>query len=228
MDCVDPNGPAVGECEIVGDDSHTIVAHCSRPQWNWKTSLVREFLTPYAADAVVLEIAPGSCSEFLVEVARHVVLVDINEDCLRTYHERFSHLNHIEYLLGDGVSLPVADESIDFVWSFDAFVHMAPAVVRSYVCEIGRVLRPGGHAVIHHANKHVCSRVFQRITGQGRLRCDGNRSNITGKMVAEWAAAEGMTVMQTDSWGPKRQYDVRKYRDLISVFERSRPHEAVK
>lgn len=219
-----------------GDEWDDLASYCRRPYAMWKDALVETFMAPYCAGAAVVEIAPGygRWSEFLVESARSVVLVDINENCLNTCRERFGDLDHVEYQLGDGQSLPAADGCIDFVWSFDSFVHMDAEVVRSYVFEIGRVLRPGGSAVVHHADKRGWSltlapltcrlgtvgRVVQQVASQGRLRDDGNRSNVTGEMVADWAADAGMSVTQTDSWGEAGQYTVAKYRDLISVLQK--------
>ena len=60
----------------------------------------------------------------------------------------------IVYIRTDGANLPgVETESVDVVWSFEAFVHMLPVDVAAYVGEIARVLRPGGTAVIHHAGR---------------------------------------------------------------------------
>jgi ubiquinone/menaquinone biosynthesis C-methylase UbiE len=221
-----------------GDEWSDIAASCGQPYAEWKDALVETFIAPYAVDAEVLEIAPGygRWTEFLASLARRVVLVDINENCLRACKKRFEGLMHIEYQLGDGDSLPVPDASQDFVWSFDSFVHMDPPVVREYVREIARVLRPGGSAVVHHADMRGWSlaltpltvrlgtpgRVLQQLASQGRLRDNGWRSNVTGQMVATWAHAAGMTVAQTRSWGAEHQYDVAKYRDLISILRKPR------
>jgi ubiquinone/menaquinone biosynthesis C-methylase UbiE len=215
-----------------GDEWNDLASHCGQPYTEWKDALIETFIAPHAVDADVLEIAPGygRWTEFLARSARRVVLVDINENCLSACQKRFEHLTHIEYHLGDGESLPVQDASLDFVWSFDSFVHMDPPVVRAYLREIGRVLRPGGSAVVHHAGKRSWSlaltpvtvrlgtpgRVLQRLASQGRLLDDGWRSNVTGRMVADWAQAAGMVVAQTRSWGAENQYDVAKYRDMIS------------
>jgi len=43
---------------------------------------------------------------------------------------------------------PYADASFDVVVLTSVFTHMLPAGVSQYVAEIGRVLRPGGHALI--------------------------------------------------------------------------------
>jgi ubiquinone/menaquinone biosynthesis C-methylase UbiE len=180
-------------------------------------------------DADVLEIAPGygRWTEFLAKSARRVVPVDVNENCLSACQKRFEHPTHIKYHLCDGESLPVPDASLDFIWTFDSFVHMDPPVVRAYPREIGRVLRPGGCAVVHHADKRSWSLAdthdgspgdpgLPQLASQGRLRDDGNRSNVTGRMVADWAQAAGMVVAQTRSSGAENQYDVAKDRDVIS------------
>jgi hypothetical protein len=42
-------------------------------------------------------------------------------------------------------------------------------------------------------------------------------------MVADWARAAGMDVVQTESWGATNQYNVTKYRDLISGLRKPLP-----
>ncbi len=46
---------------------------------------------------------------------------------------------NVEYVVTDGMSLPgIADESIDFVFSFDSFVHMDKSVIQAYFLEMRR------------------------------------------------------------------------------------------
>jgi hypothetical protein len=44
------------------------------------------------------------------------------------------------------------DESIDFVFSFDSFVHMKREVVEAYLGELATKLKIGGKGFIHHSN----------------------------------------------------------------------------
>jgi SAM-dependent methyltransferase len=44
------------------------------------------------------------------------------------------------------------DDSVDFVFSFDSFVHIDREIVDAYLGEIGRILKPGGKGFIHHSN----------------------------------------------------------------------------
>jgi SAM-dependent methyltransferase len=220
-----------------GDEWAGMARHCGQPYEEWKSSLVATFVEPYVLDADVLEIAPGHgrWTEYIAQKARSVALVDINQNCLDACQQRFGHLPHVTYHLGDGSTLPVPDARIDFVWSFDSFVHMDPPVVGSYIAEFGRVLRPGGTAIVHHADKRQWSLalvpvtghlgkpglVLQRFASQGRVRGGGWRSHITGAMVERWATAAGLTVAeQTRSWGEHGEYDVTRFRDLITVMSR--------
>jgi SAM-dependent methyltransferase len=148
------------------------------------------------------------------------------------------HNPNVAYHRTSGWSLGLLEpDSIDFIWSFDSFVHMDAPVIRGFLSEFGRVLAPGGTAVIHHAAKPrwvlalrpVTGRlgkpgqVVQRLLVQHRLRGDGFRSDVSAAMVAQWAARAGLRVReQTDRWGDSGQYTVRKYRDL-SVLNRGEP-----
>jgi ubiquinone/menaquinone biosynthesis C-methylase UbiE len=221
-----------------GDEWSGMAAFCRQPYPEWKATLVERFLTPYAGGARILEIGPGHgrWAELLAERATRLTLVDINQSCLDFCRERFGTNPHVAYHLTDGWKLDFLEPgSVDFIWSFDSFVHMDAPVVEGYISEFGRVLAPGGTVVIHHAAKPPWvlalrpvtgrlgkpGRVLQRFLVQHRLRGDGFRSDVSAAMVARWAEQAGLRVReQTDSWGDSGQYTVKKYRDCISVLER--------
>lgn len=225
--------------EFAGDEWSDLAEYCGQPYAEWKDSLVGTFidrLMPVGAAA--LEIAPGygRWTEHLLPRASRLDIVDINENCLGACVERFSEDDRLVPHLSPGACLPfIAADSVDFLWSFDSFVHMDPVVVRGYVREIGRVLRPGGRAVIHHAGLTgvACrlhpvlsglggvGRAAMTVIGQGRWRDDGNRSPVTASDVVGWGRDASLhTESQTDSWGERDQYTVTKYRDAITVFVR--------
>jgi len=55
--------------------------------------------------------------------------------------------------LNDGRSLSmIPDASVDFVFSFDSFVHLRRELVEAYLSELGRTLKLGGKGFIHHSN----------------------------------------------------------------------------
>lgn len=223
-----------------GDEWSGMAAHCGQPYAAWKASLVETYIIPEARDARVVEIAPGHgrWTEHLVRVAKTVDVADINASCLDSCRQRFIGHDNIAYHLTDGRSLYfAAPSSVDFVWSFDSFVHMDPDVIRSYLREIARVLAPRGTAIIHHAGKpHWTTRVapvtrrlgrpgrvMQRVLSQHKLRGDGRRSDVSPRQVRRWAGEAGLDVVrQTDRWGASGQYTVAKYRDCITILRQAR------
>lgn len=101
----------------------------------------------------ILEIAPGfgRITQFLSILAGELIVIDLNPLCVQKTKEKLG--NHVlAYLVNDGKSLTgVRDNSQDLVFSYDSFVHMHANVSEEYVKEIYRVLKPGGHAFIHHS-----------------------------------------------------------------------------
>jgi len=184
-------------------------------EWNdgadpaaWKKSLIDEVLLPLIPEGgVVLEIGPGGgrWSEILQPRADHLVLVDITDRTLELCRERLAGSTNVEYVLTEGSKLPeVLDASVDSVWSFDVFVHIAPLDVSSYLLELARVLRPGGIAVIHHSGR------FSRSSGW--------RSPMTARLFANLAREHGLVVeRQFDNWGDGR-FGVRTNGDVITVL----------
>jgi ubiquinone/menaquinone biosynthesis C-methylase UbiE len=189
-------------------------------EWNaspeWKQALVEEVLERWVPeDAVVLEIGPGAgrWTEALVTRASRLVLVDVSARPLELCRERFDDHPNIEYIVSPGSKLPgVETHSIDALWAFDVFVHVAPVDVVAYLQEIARVLAPGGVAVIHHADG--------RNRGQLPSR-RGWRSPMSRDLFAALAAERGLRVeRQFDSWGPDGRYDLSAYADVITVCRR--------
>lgn len=223
-----------------GDEWSGMARFCRQPYEDWKAALVEEFLTPrLSTTADVLEVAPGHgrFSEYITARARTTTLVDLSPTCLDKCRQRFGERPEIRYILTDGRSLPgVEDGTIDFIWSFDSFVHMEAPVISAYLNEFARVLRPRGIFTIHHAAKRAWSlrlvpmtsrlgrpgRVAQRLASQGRLRDEGSRANVSRESVATMTRDRGMTVVaQRDCWGPNGEYNVRKFGDCITTGERS-------
>jgi SAM-dependent methyltransferase len=186
-------------------------------EWNasaaWKQALVDDvLLARIPQDKVVLEIGPGAArwSAVLQPRARRLILVDVTERPLALCRERFAAADNVEYVLSSGDDLPgVADSSIDAIWSFDVFVHVAPVDQAAYLAEIARVLTPGGVAVIHHADGRNLGDLPSR---------SGWRSPMSRSLFATLAAERGLTVeAQIDSWGPNGRFDLSAYHDAITV-----------
>ncbi|MEQ8844278.1 MAG: class I SAM-dependent methyltransferase [Phycisphaerales bacterium] len=104
----------------------------------------------------ILEIAPGHgrWTQYLLQHARALTAIDIDQGCLDACRKRFGDRVHL--VLGDGHTLGGPHERIngpvDLCFSYDSLVHAEIDVMGSYLRELSRVLRPGGYAFVHHSN----------------------------------------------------------------------------
>lgn len=206
---------------------------------DWKDSLIETFILPYVtADTSVLEIAPGHgrWSEIIARHSRALTLVDLSPSCIDYCKQRLAAYDHIAYLTTDGKSLAgVDDHSIDFLWSFDSFVHMSPDVIGAYLVEAARILRPGGKAVLHHAGRRNATlwlgflkdwgeagRNLYKLISMGKWGDDdGWRSDVSGQLVAELARNAGLVVeSQVRKWGANEAYGVHRYGDWMTTLAR--------
>jgi ubiquinone/menaquinone biosynthesis C-methylase UbiE len=179
----------------------------------WKQALIDDvLLAQIPQGGVILEIGPGATrwSAVLHPRARRLILVDVADRPLALCRERFAGAENVEYVLSSGRDLPgVADSSVNAIWSFDVFVHVAPVDQAGYLEEMARVLLPGGVAVIHHADG--------RNLGHQPSR-SGWRSPMSRYLFATLAAQHGLAVdAQISSWGAGGCHDLSAYHDAITV-----------
>lgn len=182
----------------------------------WKRSVVEHVLRPRVPEGSrILEIGPGAgrWTEYLIEQASHMILVDLTPRCIDLCRERFADYQHIEYHVNDGSDLNfIGPSSIDRIWSFDVFVHILAADVESYIRQFAKILVPGGRAIIHH------SRIGRRDSGW--------RSDLTAEDMQAMCERHNLVVVeQFRSWGDGRFHlwpdlPLEKDPDIITVFER--------
>ncbi len=177
----------------------------------WKDSVIDEVLRPRIPEGSdVLEIGPGAgrWTEALAALSDSLTLVDISPRCIDICRDKFGHLSSVSFHVTSGSDLSFIDDaSIDAVWSFDVFVHLAAADVKGYIAELARVLRSGGQAVIHHA-------------AGGGIH-GGWRSAMTNEEFTVIAEHAGFVVVeQFDSWGKSGAFAVPEEHDLISVIRK--------
>jgi ubiquinone/menaquinone biosynthesis C-methylase UbiE len=124
----------------------------ARMQW-YGSILPR--ISAFVPTDTILEIAPGygRWTVFLKDLCRQLIVVDLSKRCIDRCQQRFVDCTHISYFVNDGKSLGmVVDHSVDFIFSFDSLVHAEDTVLKGYVAEFGKKLRPNGAAFIHHSN----------------------------------------------------------------------------
>jgi ubiquinone/menaquinone biosynthesis C-methylase UbiE len=142
----------------------------------------------------ILEVAPGHgrWTAFLKNLCERLIVVDISETCIKKCRERFADCPHISYFVNDGRSLEmVADNSVDFVFSFDSLVHAEDVVLKAYAGEFAKKLRPNGAAFVHHSN---LGEYIRRIEVQSQLskfpKLYGllERMGVVDNLATQWRA----------------------------------------
>ena len=68
-----------------------------------------------------------------------------------------------EYIVADARHLPFPDRSFDVVFSYSVLQHFSKDDTRTTLGEVGRVLRPGGSALIQLANRFGARSFFNRL-----------------------------------------------------------------
>jgi ubiquinone/menaquinone biosynthesis C-methylase UbiE len=133
--------------------------------WGGTPSLWYGALLPrihaFVPAGTVLEIAPGfgRWTQYLKDLAGHLILVDLADKCIEHCRTRFADAKNMEFHVNDGRSLSmVADGSVDFVFSWDSLVHADMDIIGDYLSELGRVLSPNGVAFLHHSNVKMHAR----------------------------------------------------------------------
>jgi ubiquinone/menaquinone biosynthesis C-methylase UbiE len=182
----------------------------------WKQGLIDDVLLRLIPPGgTVVEIGPGAgrWSVVLAPRAERLILVDVAPRVLEICRERIGDLPKVNYVRSSGSDLPgVETESVDAIWSFDVFVHIAPLDQAGYLDEVARVLRPGGVAAIHHADGRNRGRLPSRA---------GWRSPMGAGLFGALAQDRGLRVTeQIRSWSGGA-YDLEAFADVITVLARS-------
>ena len=177
----------------------------------WKQSVIDDILLQnIQPGAVVLEIGPGfgRWTRTLTEISTSVLVVDVAEKCIDHCRDLFGDKDNISFHVNDGRSLNfAADNSVDYVWSFDVFVHIEPEDIDSYFQEFRRVLKRDGLAVIHHG-----------IIGNTNF---GWRSSLTLQVFTELLKKHDFALIdQFNAWGDEDQFSVSSS-DVISILRKS-------
>jgi SAM-dependent methyltransferase len=137
-------------------------------------------------DALDLGCGVGRFSRALAARFKTVLGVDVSEEMVRQAGEQHPHdaFPNLRFEAGDGVSVPAADDSRDFVFSYEVFQHMpSEDVIQANLREVARVLRRDGAALLHVKTEaergtaarlvpHALVRLAKRALGRDPLVSD--------------------------------------------------------
>lgn len=105
----------------------------------------------------VLDIACGEGygSAMLAKRARSVKGVDIADSAIQHARKTYHDIRGLEFKVGDAAQIPLDDDSVDVVVSFETIEHHDRH--REMISEVRRVLRPEGLLIISSPNRTVYS-----------------------------------------------------------------------
>ena len=114
------------------------------------------FALHYCANKNVLDVASGEGygSFLLGQVARSVIGIDIDQKAVDFANKNYIS-ERVSYRRGDAAKLPVKDQSVDVVVSFETIEHFANQT--DFINEIDRVLRPDGLLIMSSPNRELYS-----------------------------------------------------------------------
>jgi ubiquinone/menaquinone biosynthesis C-methylase UbiE len=164
---------------VLEDTGERLIPQVHAEQIGYAEHLTRYLAAvPLCEGKDVLDIASGSGygSRELAAAARSVIGVDISQEAVDYAKEHFP-ADNLEYRVGSGTSIPLDDDSVDVVITFETIEHIDD--YRTFVAEIRRVLRPGGVAVVstpndleYEENNHFHLHEFERAELLDLLRPD--------------------------------------------------------
>jgi ectoine hydroxylase-related dioxygenase (phytanoyl-CoA dioxygenase family)/ubiquinone/menaquinone biosynthesis C-methylase UbiE len=130
-----------------------------RKRGHWYLNTLRQ-LFPWSAPepgAVLLEIGGGL--GYVMEAAleqfapQRVIGLDVAPSMIEKAEARLRRDGvsdpRLEFMLYDGVTIPLADDSIDYVYSVAALQHVPKVYVYNLLLEIQRILAPQGYCSLH-------------------------------------------------------------------------------
>jgi ubiquinone/menaquinone biosynthesis C-methylase UbiE len=127
--------------------------------WGGSENLWNDFIHPrieglISGDVVEIAVGYGRIVPFLLgEMGKGDKFYgfDINKNCIDECKDRFSFEHRASFYLSSGVSLREIRGPVGFVFSWDSLVHCDQEIVKSYILDIRRVLKPGAYAFLHHS-----------------------------------------------------------------------------
>ncbi len=94
----------------------------------------------------------GFMTEGLVSHGLRVIAVDESQEMLDVMRRKFRDVEEVDYRLGEAEHLPIADESVDYVFA-NMYLHHVDSPQKA-IAEMARILKPGGKLVITDLDEH--------------------------------------------------------------------------
>ena len=222
MPTVEQNLFLYGKADRWQDDGDKWSVRWGGTDLEWCTSIfprIRKFLPA----STILEISPGfgRWTHFLKGFCEQLIAVDVSPACIERCKERFASDLHLRFFVNDGKSLAmVEDRSVDFAFSFNSLVFVEADVIAAYLNQLGKKLKVGGFAFLHHSNLESYRRSLWLPKAIGRPRPIGAEPRKPGPMSRSLWLRRRLHLKLTD-WGLVNTFDNRAESMSARIFRES-------
>lgn len=181
----------------------------------WKIWLINTFIYPYISKKKnILEIAVWHWrrTKYLLWSYKKYIWIDIAENCIEYCKKTFNNYENIDFLLWNWNDLSmIKSNSIDFIFSFDSFVHIDQNIFQNYIKEFNRILKKWWIAIIHHSN----------TINKNQIQSTWYRASCNNQTISEYIIKNNLTIIkQTSKRWDKNQYSVDKFNDIITLVSK--------
>ena len=137
-----------GERMTSGSDGQIVIEHLHR------YFLARDLCR--GLNVVDVACGEGYGTALLAQTAQSVVGIDVSGKAIAHAHAAYAGSN-CRYVQGEACQLPVGDNSVDLVVSFETIEHFYNH--EEFLAEVRRILRPGGRFIVSSPDRDVYSRI---------------------------------------------------------------------
>lgn len=146
-----------GELRKTEEEGYFYGDHWGAPEETNMLQIYKDkYIKPYIdKNTIALEIGAGGgrITQFVKDV-KLLNLIDLHQEMLDYIKSRFNDPANFNYIQTNGTDLPgIEDESIDYIYSFDVFVHLDLPIIEQYVKNIHKALKKDGILNLHFSNK---------------------------------------------------------------------------
>jgi len=151
-------------------------------------------VNPSAGDTVLdVGCGTGADAEFFSERAANVVALDISADpgWLR------ARKDNLDFLVADGLNLPLADGTFDIVFEKDALHHMERSGHAKALQEMLRVTKVGGKIIVVESNRYEPISYFHMVRMRGH---DHFRRGYLTRLISTVSRDSSLVSVQSRVW----------------------------
>ena len=204
--------------------------------WNSIYSRIHDFEDIDMSSVLDFACGRGRIAQYCLPFAKELILCDINGDAIEFCKHRFSGVRQspkLRYVVNTLSTIPLENESVTFLYSWDAMVHFEFDAFRAYMKEFARILRPRGYGLIHHSNfgsfdvrfKTFLRFLLIRFKRSRFFRNPHWRAGIAAKDVHQFCAEHDLLVLNQElmDWGGANDRFFGRMKDLdcITIFQKS-------